>query len=98
ASEAASIQIGACFSPGPRLPNDMPPYYGRPLHNARKKIELHPGLLAGLLYGGKSLSSCRKAGRFSCGRFSARPLAVRPAGESATGFSARTMHQPSVAG
>ncbi|HXR76334.1 MAG TPA: hypothetical protein VN737_10210, partial [Bryobacteraceae bacterium] len=23
----------------------MPPYYGRPLHNARKKIELHPGLL-----------------------------------------------------
>jgi len=27
------------------LPNDMPPYYGRPLHNARKKIELHPGLL-----------------------------------------------------
>ena len=24
----------------------MPPYYGRPLHNARKKIELHPGLLA----------------------------------------------------
>jgi len=30
------------------LPNDMPPYYGRPLHNARKKIELHPGLLAAL--------------------------------------------------
>jgi hypothetical protein len=24
----------------------MPPYYGHPLHNARKKIELHPGLLA----------------------------------------------------
>lgn len=34
------------FLPRPSIANDMPPYYGSPLHKARKKVELHPGLLA----------------------------------------------------